>query len=134
MRTIKLLMTVVVAMMVVVGCNSCEKNNKAVIKIGAVIDITGSLSYMGKWTQEGALLAVEKINKNGGVNGKKIKLIIEDGGTDANKTLSAFQKLINNDNISIAIGFNSSSGLMASAPMNKFRYILDSEGGQNVCN
>lgn len=108
---------------------SCNKKQNEVIKIGAIFDETGSLSYMGKWSKEGALLALEEINNRGGLDGKKVELIIEDGATDPNKTVSAFQKLINNDNISIVIGFNSSSGIMASAPIaNSKKIVILSSG------
>jgi branched-chain amino acid transport system substrate-binding protein len=133
MNKLKFLIALLAIIFAFSGCNSCnqkqQKNKKEEIKIGAVFDATGSLSYMGKWSQEGALLAVDDINKSGGIDGRQIKLIIEDGGTDANKTVSAFQKLINDDKVNIAIGFNSSSGLMAAAPVaNSKKVVILSSG------
>lgn len=133
MKNIKIIIALSAIVFAFAGCNSCnQKTQNATeddIKIGAVFDATGSLSYMGKWTQEGALLAVDEINNNGGIEGRNVKLIIEDGGTDANKTVSAFQKLIDNDKVNVAIGFNSSSGLMATAPIaNSKKVVILSSG------
>lgn len=124
MKKPSFLLMLLTGLFVFAVCNSCNQNDQNEIKIGAVIDATGSLSYMGKWTQQGALLAVSNINEKGGIGGKKVALIIEDGGTDANKTVAAFQKLIDKDNVKIAIGFNSSSGLMAAAPIANSRKIV----------
>lgn len=106
----------------VVSCDQPER--KGEIKIGAIYDITGSLSYMGKWSQNGADLAVEDINRNNGIDGRKVRLIVEDGGSDANKCVSAFRKLIDNDHVSLVIGFNSSSSVMATAPIANSRKIV----------
>lgn len=106
--------------------NISEKEN---IKIGAIFDMTGSLAYMGKWSQNGALLAVDNINNNGGIEGKKVSLLIEDGGSDANKNVSAFRKLIDSDKVSLVIGFNSSSAVMAAAPIaNTTKTVLLTSG------
>ena len=126
MKKLKILIALSLLLFGLVGCNSCnQKKNKEPIKIGAIFDETGSLNYMGKWSKEGALLAVADLNNSGGIDGREVQLIIEDGATDANKTVSAFQKLIDNNKVSIVIGFNSSSGAMASAPIaNKRKVVL----------
>ena len=100
------------------------------IKIGAIFDLTGSLSYMGKWSQQGAELAVEEINSSGGIKGKKVQLSIEDGTSNASTSVSAFEKLINTDKLSVVIGFNSSSEVLACAPIaNEKKKIIFSTGG-----
>jgi branched-chain amino acid transport system substrate-binding protein len=74
------------------------------IKIGMVYGLTGPASV---WTENGkkaAELAVEDINREGGVNGKKIELIIEDSKTDPKGSVSAFQKLTDIDNVDVVIG------------------------------
>ena len=46
-----------------------------VIKIGAILPLTGDAAVWGNNTKKGIDLAVEEIGKKGGVNGKKIKII-----------------------------------------------------------
>ncbi|RKZ22128.1 hypothetical protein DRQ18_03210, partial [bacterium] len=55
---------------------SCKKQEK-VIKIGAILPLTGRTAFLGEGERNALLLAVEEINKEG-INGKKIELIIED--------------------------------------------------------
>jgi branched-chain amino acid transport system substrate-binding protein len=129
MKRVKVLLAFFCLFCVSVASNCNQPKNSDVIKLGAIFDETGSLSYMGKWSKEGAMLAVEDINKKGGIDGKRVELVIEDGATEANKTVSAFQKLIDHDKVSIVIGFNSSSGAMAAAPIaNNRKVVLFSSG------
>jgi len=74
------------------------------IKIGAVLSLTGQASTWSEYAQKAADLAVKDINDSGGVNGKKLEIIYEDGQTQPAVAVSAFQKLISADNVSVAIG------------------------------
>ncbi|HKR04347.1 MAG TPA: ABC transporter substrate-binding protein [Bacteroidia bacterium] len=139
MKNSKILFAFSLIIIVITGCISCnekgKKNNNEEIKIGAIFDLTGSLSYMGKWSQDGAMQAVENINKNGGIDGRIVKLIFEDGGSDANKCVSAVRKLIDNDKVSLIIGFSSSSSVMASAPIansDKVVILATATGSPNI--
>lgn len=120
------------------SCTQTEKTTgKDDIKIGAIFDLTGTLAYMGKWSQNGALLAVENINKFGGIDGRKVTLVIEDGGSDASKNVSAFRKLIDSDKVPLVIGFNSSSAVMAAAPVantTKTVLLTSGTGSPNITN
>jgi branched-chain amino acid transport system substrate-binding protein len=52
---------------------------QATIKIGLIQPLTGSVAYNGIADVNGSKLAVEERNKAGGVLGKKVELVIEDG-------------------------------------------------------
>lgn len=69
----------------------CKKSaNK--IRFGAVVPLTGSAALWGTNSRNGALLAVEETNKNGGINGKKVELIVRDSkgkGPDGVRALTA---------------------------------------------
>ncbi len=106
-----------------------RQNEKTVIKIGAIFDLTGSLSYMGKWSYEGAQIALEDIKNNPKYKDYDVKLEIQDGETNPKKTVSAFEKIISGHDIPLVIGFNSSSGLLATAPIaNKNKICIISSG------
>ncbi len=63
------------------------------IKIGAILSITGAGSYSGEEVRDGVLLAIDEINSWGGINGRKLKLIIEDSKTNPQEGKKAFHKL-----------------------------------------
>lgn len=81
-----------------------QLKEKEEIKIGAVLPLTGIAQRHGQNVREGINLAVNEINKTGGVNGKKISVIYEDDTTDSKKTVAIVQKFINIDRVDVIIG------------------------------
>ncbi len=81
-----------------------KQENNDEIKIGVVVPLTGKLAKHGEWMKNGLELAKEDINNNGGINGKKIKLIYEDTKCLPTDTQTALIKLSNVDNILGYIG------------------------------
>ncbi|GGL83901.1 branched-chain amino acid ABC transporter substrate-binding protein [Deinococcus aerolatus] len=65
------------------------------IKVGAITSVTGRFAEFGKMQLAGFKVGVAEVNKNGGVLGKKLELIIEDNASDVNKGLSAAERLVN---------------------------------------
>src|SRR5271166_6006902 len=51
------------------------------LKIGMVQPLTGPAAESGKYQTQGARLAIEAVNKNGGVLGKQVELVVEDDQT-----------------------------------------------------
>ncbi|PNC29510.1 hypothetical protein CXU17_08150 [Akkermansia muciniphila] len=70
-----------------------DANDSGTVKIGAIISLTGDNSTQGNLAKNGILIAIDQFNKKGGINGKKISLIIEDSQTSAKGTVNAFKKL-----------------------------------------
>lgn len=106
-----------------------KKNDSKEIKIGATAFLTGRLANLGKSIQDGIELAVSNINNQGGIDGKSIRLILEDEGDSPQQAVNAVRKLINFDNVPIVIGPISSSGVMAVAPIaNKTKTVILSPG------
>ena len=64
------------------------------IKVGIVLPLTGKLAKFGEIENKSFLMAVDEINAAGGVNGKKIDLIIEDTMGKPDVGRSAIKKLI----------------------------------------
>jgi len=87
------------------------------IKVGVYVDLTGPTSSFGQSTKNGIQLAVDEINQAGGVNGRKIALIIEDdqGRTEQAKTV--VEKLIKQDKVVAVLGEVASSNTLAAAPV-----------------
>ena len=71
--------------------------SKNEIVLGSIQDLSGPIVALGKNVQNGMILRTEQINAAGGINGRKIKLVIEDSGYDPKKGVLAAQKLLSND-------------------------------------
>jgi len=63
------------------------------IKIGAVLSLSGPGQYSGVEVRDGMLLAIDEINSWGGINGKKIELIIEDHKTNPKEANEVFDRI-----------------------------------------
>lgn len=71
-----------------------QEPNPDMIKIGLVASINGELKPWGEDSQAGALLAVDEINKAGGIGGKQVQLLIEDSGSKPEQGKTAAERLI----------------------------------------
>ncbi len=93
------------------------KDSKNTINVGVVATQTGVGAYAGQEEIRGVTLAVEEINNRGGINGKQIKLIIEDSATAPDKAVEAVHKLVNVDQVNYIIGDSWSSTTVAMVPI-----------------
>jgi len=101
-----------------------EEKTREPIKIGVIFPLTGNnASYSEKFTR-GLFLARDEINENGGIDGKKIELIIEDGMADPAKSITAYQKLRQeHKDISVIISAFSSV-ILALSPLSNNDHIV----------
>jgi branched-chain amino acid transport system substrate-binding protein len=74
------------------------------IVIGTHQDLSGPIKGWGVPVSNGMKMAVEEINAAGGVQGRKIRLVVEDSGYDPKKAVLASQKLIERDKIFAMVG------------------------------
>ena len=87
------------------------------IKIGLVQPLTGSVAYNGNADVNGSKLAVEERNNAGGVLGRKIELVIEDGQCKPANSINAAEKLIQKDKVVALSGAFCSSATAAIMPV-----------------
>jgi branched-chain amino acid transport system substrate-binding protein len=86
-------------------------------KVGAVFSVTGRTSFLGDPEKKTAELVAWQINNAGGINGKKLELIVYDTEGDATKTNLAVKKLITQDKVCAVIGPSLSGTSMAVVPL-----------------
>ena len=99
----KKLLYAMVALLLLIPLVSCGPAEET-IKIGTVLELSGELAPMGEKMLNGARMAVDEINAAGGVLGKDVKLIEEDGGTDPDKGFDRVKKLVEIDGVQIIVG------------------------------
>ena len=74
------------------------------IKIGYLPALTGPSSSTGIGINRGTQLAVELINNDGGIKGRKIELIVRDSKADANEAVRVAREMILKDNVDFLVG------------------------------
>lgn len=113
------------ALLVMVGaaCSTTEKSVKveevkdtSPIKIGWLGPLTGDAATVGVSEKLATELAVKEINEAGGINGRQLNVIYEDGSCDSKTASNAGQKLINVDKVTAIIGGLCSGETLAVAP------------------
>lgn len=100
----------------------CSK--KKPVKIGFAGTLTGRLSDLGTAGRNGVMLAVEDINKSGGINGHPVELLIRDDKHDPLVSREVSQDLVNEGVVAI-IGHMTSVASVASVPVvNKENVVM----------
>jgi branched-chain amino acid transport system substrate-binding protein len=74
------------------------------IVFGTHQDLSGPIKFWGVPVSNGMKMAVEEINAAGGINGRKLKMILEDSGYDPKRAVLASQKMIERDKIFAMVG------------------------------
>ena len=85
--------------------------------IGAMDALTGVAESYGNPLLQAKLLAVEEINAAGGINGRMLKLIVEDSKCSAQDAITAYNKLTDVDGVKIILGATCSGSTLGAAPL-----------------
>lgn len=83
------------------------------IKIGAIFSVTGPASFLGAPEEKTSHMLIDKINAAGGINGRKLQLIVKDSGASPEKALSMAKQLIEEEKVLAIIGPSTSGETMA---------------------
>lgn len=86
---------------------------KDTIKIGIFAPLSGPASSYGVDPVNGAKMYYDKINKEGGINGRKIELVIKDDRCSANDLVTAVKELVESDKVFLLHGGSCSAQTMA---------------------
>ena len=110
--------------------------NNATIKVGQLQDQTGDFAVLGIQKYHGAQLAVEEMNKSGGLLGKQIELISYDTQSDNRRYQELARKLILEDKVDVIHGAFTSASRAAIMPImdqHKMLYFYNNEYEGGVC-
>ncbi len=91
--------------------------SKTEITLGSIQDLSGPIAGFGKQARLGMLLRVDEINEQGGINGRKLRIIVEDSAYDPKKAVLAAQKLVNQDKVFMMLGHIGTAQNLAAMPV-----------------
>jgi branched-chain amino acid transport system substrate-binding protein len=102
----------------VIGFTNCPGPNSRnnILKIGAILDLTGPAASFGQMQRQGIELAVDNINSSPRC-GYTVSPIIEDSRLDAKTAITAATKLIQQDKVSAVCSITGSSMALTTAPL-----------------
>jgi len=117
MRRILTTATLALAASLAVAQTPTQGVSKTEITIGSIQDLSGPIAGFGKAVRLGMMLRVDEANEQGGVNGRKIRLLVEDDAYDPKKAVLAAQKLVNQDKIFAMVAHIGTAQNMAAMPI-----------------
>ena len=121
--------TLCVMSMAFVGC----RRNSDAVPIGAIFPLSGPVAFYGNESRDGALLALEEINADGGLLGRQLVMISEDDEGNAEITVNAFTKLTTRDRVSHIVGSSTSGPTIAISTLaQRNRVVLISPSATNI--
>jgi branched-chain amino acid transport system substrate-binding protein len=91
--------------------------SKDEVVFGTIQDLSGPIAGYGKQARNGMQLRVDEANEQGGVYGRKLRLVVEDSAYDPKKAILAAQKLINQDSIFALVGHIGTAQNNATMPL-----------------
>jgi len=97
------------------SASSTSASSSAPINVGMIAPLTGAFSPLGEGDEQGAELAVSQLNAAGGIDGRKVNLIIKDDKTNPTQSVIDFQALQGQDVVAV-LGSSVSDSAQATAP------------------
>ena len=105
----------IAALLTATSCGS--STNSSEIVIGEYGSLTGTAATFGTSSRNGIDMAIDEVNKAGGVLGKQIRVIVEDDQTKPEEAQTVVTKLISKDRVVAILGEVASSRSLAAAPV-----------------
>ena len=123
----------IAAALLAAACGGEKVSEEQGIKVGFYGALTGPTATFAISGKNGALLAIDEIDKAGGVLGRPLALVAEDDRGEAAEAASVVSKLITRDHVVAVIGENASSRTLAAAPIaQSYRIPMITPSSTNV--
>jgi branched-chain amino acid transport system substrate-binding protein len=113
MKSVKLFFLILLGCLIITGTAGAADT----VKIGLLVPLTGAAAADGASALNSVKLAVERVNAEGGLMGKKVELVSYDDRGDAKEAVALARKLIEQDKVVAAVGGSYSQPSRAVAPI-----------------
>lgn len=87
-----------------------------VIRVGAIFDVTGTGAPLGVPAEQSARMVAEKVNAEGGINGIPLEVIFLNNESVEDKSVLAFNRLVDEDQVLAVAGASQSGTTLAMVP------------------
>ena len=101
----------------VLACGGEDAQQAGSFRIGVMESLTGPGETYGTVASQAKQMAADEINAAGGVNGRRLELVMEDSQCSAKESITAYHKLTDVDELKIILGTSCSSAMLGAAPL-----------------
>ena len=117
-RTLTFIAGAALASSLLLGLSSCSKKEESkTVKVGILHSLSGTMAISETSVRDAELLAIKEINAAGGVLGKQIEVVQEDGASEPQIFAERARKLIQNDKVATIFGCWTSASRKAVKPV-----------------
>lgn len=118
-KLFKKISAMILAGVLIAGVTACGSGNSdgETVKVGLLHSLTGSMAISEKSVRDAEILAIEEINASGGVLGKQIEYVEEDGASEPSTFATKAEKLIDSEGVATVFGCWTSSSRKAVKPI-----------------
>ncbi len=99
--------------------------SKSEIVLGSIQDLSGPIAGFGKQARAGMQLRADEANEQGGVHGRKLRILVEDSAYDPKKAVLVAQKLVNQDKVFAMVGTIGTAPNMAVMPIQFEKNVIN---------
>lgn len=85
------------------------------VRLGVVLPISGPYATYGTSLERGARVAVDRVNREGGVQGRRLDLLVRDSGSRPEQAAAKFRELISKEKVPAVVGGGTSVEALAMA-------------------
>ena len=106
-------------------------------KIGTILSVTGPGAFLGDHMKRGMELAIEELNKGGGIDGRKVEWFFYDAETQSTRGVTSTRRLVEQDQVDIIVGGGNASGIaLAMVPIVERAGMpfISTEGSMQIVN
>src|SRR5262245_35512817 len=111
----RLVLSLAALSLVAAACGAETATSSDPIRVGQIVSLTGNYSPLGSENKKSVELAVEKVNRDGGVLGRKLEVVVKDDKSQPDQSVLAFNDL-RGDDVAAVIGSPFSNSALATIP------------------
>ena len=123
LNKIYVIIPLIIILIAIIGGIIIQTRDKE-IYIGSIMPLSGDVAAYGIPLQKAVELAETEINRDGGINNKRLNMIFEDSMCSGKDALNATKKLIEIDNVKVIIGGICSSETLTAAPYTEEKKVI----------
>ena len=107
----------VVVILLTLACDRNEEGEATPYRIGVMESLTGAGETYGQVANNAKQMAMDEINAAGGIDGRRLELVVEDSKCSAQDAINAYNKLTDVDGMKIILGTSCSGAMLGVAPL-----------------
>ncbi len=99
------------------ACSGGDDGQEGLFRIGVMESLSGPGETYGTVANQAKQMAADEINAAGGIDGRKLELVVEDSKCGAQDAITAYKKLTDVEGVKIILGTSCSGAMLGAAPL-----------------